>query len=91
LGAEDFDVATPLVSREEVRAAVNYRVSNRWTMSGSYTRSLDRGESVFARGGVMYEDECLRFGVFLDRRFTRDRDIEPETSIIFSISFRNLG
>lgn len=90
-GAEDFDPSTDFADREEIRGAAVYRLDREWTLSGSYTYSLDRKESVYARGGVAYEDECLRFGFFVARRFTRDRDIDPETSFIFQISLKNLG
>ncbi|MEX1147439.1 MAG: LPS assembly protein LptD [Sphingomonadales bacterium] len=90
-GADNFDGVTPLTPREEVRGGATWRITNHWTLAGSHTRSLDRGEAVATRIGLIYEDECLRFGVAYDQRFTRDRDIEPGTSIIFTISLANLG
>lgn len=90
-GAEDFDDATPLTPREEVRAGAVYRISERWTLAGDHIRDLDRGKAISTRVGLTYEDECLRLGVAYDKRFTRDRDIEPSTSIILKISLKNLG
>lgn len=90
-GAEDLDPTNPLQAREEVRAGAVYQIAKNWRILGSYTHDIDRKASIEARGGVYYEDECLRFGVILDKRYTRDRDIEPDTSIILKIALKNLG
>jgi LPS-assembly protein len=91
VGADDLDAATPLAPREEIRAGASWKITDRWTLAGDHTRDLDRGSAVSTRVGLTYEDECLIFGVAYDERFTRDRDIEPSTSIIFNISLKNLG
>ncbi len=90
-GADDFDNITPLTPREEIRAGAVYRITGRWTLTGDHVRDLDRGKPISTRIGVTYEDECLRLGIAYNRLFTRDRDIEPSTSIILKISLKNLG
>ncbi|RMF11943.1 MAG: hypothetical protein D6763_01930, partial [Alphaproteobacteria bacterium] len=80
-----------LTPREEIRAGALYRISRRWTLAGDHIRDLDRGKAISTRIGLTYEDECFRLGIAYDRRFTRDRDIEPSTSIILKISLKNLG
>lgn len=90
-GAEDFDPGTPLAAREEIRAGARWKISRYWTLAGDHTRDLDRGSAIATRIGLTYEDECFVFGVAFDERFTRDRDIEPATSILFRISLKNLG
>lgn len=90
-GADNLDPNAPLLPREEVRGGAVYQFSRYWRIMGSYTHDIDRSASVAARGGIYYEDECLRFGIVLDRRFTSDRDIEPDTSVILKISLKNLG
>jgi LPS-assembly protein len=90
-GADEMDPTAPLLPREEVRGAVAYKFSRYWQAIGSYIYDIGRDASVAARGGIIYEDECLRFGIVLDRRFTSDRDIRPDTSVILKIALKNLG
>ncbi len=90
-GTEDFDPTTVALPREEVRASAVYYINKNWSVSGAYTRDLDRKAAIAARAGILYEDECLQFGVFYDKRHTRDRDIEPESTILFKVVLKNLG
>jgi len=36
-------------------------------------------------------DECIGFSLIAERSFTRDRDVEPSTSIKFRFLLQNLG
>jgi LPS-assembly protein len=52
---------------------------------GSSSETLNAG---IAAG---YHDECLAFTVTLSHSGTSDRDIKPGTSLLFTITFKNLG
>ena len=49
------------------------------------------GGTLNAGGSIVYEDECFLFTFQANRRFTRDRDVEPETTLLFRIQFKYLG
>ena len=38
-----------------------------------------------------YINDCLKAGVAFRREFYRDRDLEPEDSLIFKVTFSPLG
>ena len=38
-----------------------------------------------------YINDCLTAGVAFRREFYRDRDVEPEDSLIFKVTFKSLG
>ena len=60
-------------------------------MSAFTRRELDENSTIGTNAGIYYQDECLLFGVIYDRRYTRDRDIQPSSSINFKISLLNLS
>ena len=41
--------------------------------------------------GVSYSNECIELGLRWRETFTRDRDVEPGTSIMFRLKLKNLG
>jgi LPS-assembly protein len=77
--------------RQEVFGTARLQMLPRWAVAGSLRRDLERNANVTAGAGVFYEDECTLFGIELARRFTRDRDIEPETSITLRLVLKTLG
>ncbi|MDA5194357.1 LPS-assembly protein LptD [Govanella unica] len=91
LGADDFNTQIPLVKREELRGGAIYNFAQYWSLSGNIVHNLANNTNISGRAGIIYEDECLRFGVFYDRSNTTDRDIRPETTILLKIALKNLG
>lgn len=87
-GADSND----LENRREIRTSARYLINDHWSTRGSYIRNLkDGGKSIYSSAGLLYEDECIQFEVSYNRRYTRDRDIEPSTSINFRIVLKHLG
>jgi LPS-assembly protein len=79
-------------SREEVSLVGNVDLTEFWTFSLDHRRSLiDDGGSLNSGSTLTYEDECFFFRLRANRRFTEDRDAEPETTILFTIQFKHLG
>lgn len=86
--------------REEVRASAFYQLDENWRLSGGFTHRLT-GATIAgfkeADGGVEYDiglsytNECIELGLRLRETFTRDRDVEPGTSILFRLKLKNLG
>ncbi|WP_161315492.1 LPS-assembly protein LptD [Sneathiella litorea] len=70
--------------REEVYIEGKTKVAEFWSVYGSYRRNLvNSGNSVDGTIGFEYLDECFGFTLEASRSFTRDRDVEPNTSISF--------
>ncbi len=80
--------ATP---REEIAAGGRLWVSDYWSLVGGVRRDIEQGEMVESRFGIAYEDECAALEIGFRRDFTRDRDIEPSTSIMFQIKLKTFG
>lgn len=86
--------------REEIRVSGFYRVDTNWKLTGTWTRRLTGAQSatlvedagaVQYSVGIEYENECIELGLRLRETFTRDRDVEPGTSIMFRLKLTNLG
>jgi LPS-assembly protein len=82
---------TGLDSREEVAGSVHAQFNENWSATAFTRRELGLHSTIGSNAGIFYQDECLIFGVIYDRRYTRDRDIQPSSSINFKISLLNLG
>jgi LPS-assembly protein len=78
-------------AREELYLNGKVQFADRWYVKAMGRRDLDEDKMIEARGGLSYEDECSEFGVDLKRRFTRDRDIEPNTSVIFTFRLKGIN
>jgi len=73
---------------------VNWQVSSQaieqWTISFAESRNL--------RGGVLarlltfnFQNECLQMSIGAYQTTYRDRDIRPDTGMLFQLNFKNLG
>lgn len=88
--ARELDVAG-LSSREEVTANMRAQLAANWWMNAYTRRELGENSTIASKAGIFYQDECVLFGVIYDRRYTRDRDVKPSSSITFRIHLLNLG
>lgn len=83
---------TAFVNREEIAATAETRVTSLWRISAGTRRDLTgSGGTINWNGAVTYEDECLLFTTSLIKNFTRDRDVQPEASLLITIQFKHLG
>jgi len=80
-----------LTSREEVTAGLSSQFTEHWNARAMTRRDLDAHSTIETEAGVFYSDDCIEYGLFYDRRYTRDRDIEPSTAIGIKINLRTLG
>ena len=77
--------------REELNMSARLTLGPQWSLNAFNRRDLSAGNTINMGIGLTYQDECIVFGTQLARRFTRDRDLEPETSINFIIKLKHLG
>lgn len=80
-----------LEDREEINVKLQSRLSENWTVFFSGRRDLERNDNLSASAGFTYQDECFRFSLIGQRRYFRDREVEPDDSIFVQISFKHLG
>jgi len=82
----DDQVLTGIQSQHQIDLEGRLKFAEYWSTYGGYIRDLeDNGGSIEARLGIEYLDECFGFALEAKRKFTRDRDIEPSTTIGFKI------
>ena len=81
-----------LDAREEIYNSLRWQINKRWIATADSRRNLSGdGSQIHAGGGLQYLDECIGFDLTVERSFTRDRDVEPSTSVNFRFVLKNLG
>ena len=77
--------------REELALAFTTQITDHWSMQLTTQHDLAAGQSLRHSGLVRYQDECIVFDILGVRSFFRDEGVEPSTSVLFRIKFKNLG
>ena len=72
----------------ETKAGFNF---NDGLISFGAKRNLLTNSAEFYDLSYEYINDCLKAGVAFRREFYKDRDLEPEDSLIFKITFSPLG
>ena len=80
-----------LLDREEMIASGSLKLSDQWDVVASGHRDLDAGNAVSSFAGVTWHNECVTILTSMRRDYTRDRDIEPDTSFSVRVALRNLN
>ena len=93
LGYAFFDqsLSSALGEREEFTGSAAYRLTDYWTVNAATRRDIQGRQTLSNSLSIGYADECMTVGLGFSQTFTRDRDIEPANSVIFSIVLKNLG
>ncbi len=83
----------PLIpqQREEVSLATSIRAIDYFWFRASGRRDLADDQMIESKVGLSYEDDCAEFGIDFRRRFTRDRDIEPSSSFLFTFRLKGVN
>lgn len=77
--------------REEVNLEGRWRAIDYIWLRASGRRDLADDQMIESKFGISYEDDCAEFGVDFRRRFTRDRDIEPSSSFLFTFRLKGVN
>ena len=85
-----------LSNRKQFEEQVSYGLSSKftdhWTLSGRTIKELGRKGGTLAHAGdLMYQDECFAFTTSVTKTFYTDRDVRPALTVLFKLSFKNLG
>ncbi len=77
--------------REELLAAAAVRVTETWSLFGDVRYDFERDMSVEHGLGVKYTCDCFILSVKYAKSTVRDRDVEPEETILVRFDFKTLG
>ena len=81
-----------ITGREEINLRGHVQLAQNWTANARTRRDLgDDGGTINAGAGLVYEDECFNVSIDFSRDFTRDRDVQPTSSLTFRVSLKHLG
>ena len=90
-GFFDQSLSAALGEREEFTGKAGFKLTDYWRISAATRRDIEGQQTLSNSANIRYADECMTVGLGFSQSFTRDRDIEPENSIIFTISLKHLG
>jgi len=82
------------VDRQEIYADSRVKIDDTWTIVADGRRNMDNDSNagwVHFGGGFEYSTDCMKTLIQYRREFTRDRDVEPSSEILFKVSLQNLG
>ncbi len=81
--------------REEISGSALYKINPEWSVLSNVRRGLGQGPQnggLISSGlGLLFQNECIGFNLIFNREYTRDRDIEPSTSVVFQVTLANLN
>ena len=87
-----FDALGEFPDREEIFAQLSTEFSQHWRASFDLRRDLTRNGDTLSYGGTLgYHCDCLDLILSYRRDFTRDRDVEPEDTVMIRATFKHLG
>jgi LPS-assembly protein len=85
-------LSTDTGTREQISVGATIGLSRYWTVSAATTNNLTgQVGTVSSSIAATYQDDCLGFITTLAQSGTRDRDVRPGASLVFSLVFKNLG
>jgi LPS-assembly protein len=84
---------TALASINQIGTALVARVTENWRLQSSVSQSLARSDRgiLVAGGALVYEDDCVIWGLELQRRNIGRAEYPPDTAIFMRVGLRNLG
>lgn len=80
-----------LTDSEEGILNASVPIFDEWTVYGGLRRDLTLDQMIASNLGLLYRNECFNLILQSMRTYTRDRDVEPNTSFTLRIGFKNLG
>ena len=78
-------------SEESIKTGVDIAINDSGQLSFSTKRNLLTDSAEFYNLSYEYINDCLKAGIVFRREFYTDRDIEPDNSIMFTISVIPFG
>ena len=92
LDLTQVDPATEFQNRREVQADGSLNFTRHWSIVGNIIQNVSSNPYTVKYGiGLQYEDECFKIRTQVRRNFTRDRDIQPSTTVSINVVLSHLG
>lgn len=81
-----------LEDSEEIRGSTRVQLTDNWAWTGLARNDLsDDGGMIQAGTGLEFSNECVTIATGVNRRYIRDRDIEPNTTLKLQVFLKNLN
>jgi LPS-assembly protein len=77
--------------REEIQARGSLQLTKYWSLIGSARYDIAGSQRIDDSLGVKYSDDCFALTVTYRETFIRDRDIQPNSSVMLRFEFKYLG
>lgn len=77
--------------REEIQASGSLQIAKYWSVFGSTRYDIEGSQHIEDELGIKYADDCFALSVTYEETFIRDRDIQPDTSVMVRFEFKHLG
>jgi LPS-assembly protein len=92
LDLHQTDPTSEFQDRREIQASGTLNVTSTWSIVGNIIQNVGSSPYTVKYGiGIQYADECFRIRTQVRRNFTRDRDVQPTTTISINIVLKHLG
>jgi LPS-assembly protein len=83
---------TEFSGREEISGGVSAKINRFWKSSFSGRYDMEgEGDLRNLALNLKYECECFTFSTTISRQFYEDRDLKPNDTILFKLTFKTLG
>lgn len=77
--------------RKELSFGATSKVNDFWSVGSYITRDMEAKQTRSYGANVRYEDECFVFFLSAERRLYEDRDVTPDTRVLFQIVFKQVA
>ena len=77
--------------RHEIIGQVNSQFTEYWSGFVQHRHDIAKGRELATSVGLVYENECCTVTTIYERTKYDDREIEPDESVFFQVSFKHLG
>jgi len=79
------------MNREEIQGSSSLKLAKYWSLIGKSRYDLANSQRIEDEIGIKYSDDCFALTVTYDETFIRDRDIQPNSSVMVRFEFKHLG
>ncbi len=74
-----------------INASANLRLTKNWSVFGNVYYDFENSFRLQDGIGITYENECVLVSLSFSESFTEDRDIDPESKILFNFTLKTIG
>jgi len=80
------------LEREEISGSISAKLNRFWRSSIASRYDLEgNGDLRNLNLNLTYDCECFTLSTTINRQFYKDRDLKPNDSILFKLTFKTLG